>query len=140
MNFQVPNIPFSNASPTFYDDFKVYCRGSEWRIFVERHVQPLREQYLAMTINACQMNMKIWLNTCHEALMLAIHKRNRALGESKIKFEDTVYASWRERERLEQARYQNYLIQLKRANLNLRKHMHTTLVFLTSEVGTWNEK
>ena len=29
MNVQVPNIPFSNASETFYDDFKDYCKCVE---------------------------------------------------------------------------------------------------------------
>jgi len=48
---------------------------------------PLKEQYLAMTINPCQMNMKIWWNNCYEILMISIHKRNRIMGESKIKFE-----------------------------------------------------
>jgi hypothetical protein len=140
MNVQVPNMPFGNVSPTFYEDFREYCQGEEWRVFVERHVRPLREQYLAMTINPCQMNMKFWWNTCHEALMVAIHKRNRALGEAKIKFEDTIYSGWREREKHEMARYQNYLIQLKRTNLNLRKYLHSTLRFFTSERGAWNEK
>ncbi len=139
MNVQVPNVPFSNVSPTFYEDFKEYCQGPEWRMFIQRHVQPLREQYLAMTINPCQMNMRIWWNACHEHLMLAMHKRNRALGEAKIKFEDSIYGGWREREKLEVARYQNYLIQLKRTNLNLRKYLHSNLRFFTSEIGAWNE-
>ena len=33
------------------------------------------------------MNMKIWWNTCYEVLMVSIHKRNRVLGEAKIRFE-----------------------------------------------------
>jgi hypothetical protein len=87
MNVQVPNIPFSNISPTFFDDFKDYCKTDEWQIFIQKQVAPFREQYLAMTVNPCQMNMKIWWNTCYETLMISIHKRNRILGESKIKFE-----------------------------------------------------
>ena len=93
MNVQIPNIPFSNASATFYEDFKDYCKCDEWRIFIQKHVHPMREQYLAMTINLCQMNMKIWWNSCYEMLMLSIHKRNRTLGESKIKFEVSVHTS-----------------------------------------------
>lgn len=87
MNIQVPNIPLNNATETFYEDFKEYCRCDEWRIFIGKHVNPMREQYLAMTLNPCQMNMKIWWNTCNELLMVSVHKRNRVLGESKIKFE-----------------------------------------------------
>jgi hypothetical protein len=89
MNVQVPNIPISSltTSATFYDDFKSYCKSDEWRIFIQKHVTPIKEQYLAMTISPCQMNMNIWWNACNELLMFSIHKRNRILGESKIKFE-----------------------------------------------------
>ena len=41
MNVQVPNIPFNNISPTFYEDFKDYCKTDEWRIFVQKQVSPL---------------------------------------------------------------------------------------------------
>ena len=87
MNIQVPNIPLNNATETFYEDFKEYCRCDEWRIYMGKHVSPMREQYLAMTLNPSQMNMKIWRNTCSEMLMVSVHRRNRVLGESKIKFE-----------------------------------------------------
>lgn len=139
MNVQVPNIPFSNVSPTFYEDFKEYCKTDEWRIFIQKQVIPLKEQYLAMTINPCQMNMKIWWNMCYELLMVSIHKRNRILGESKIKFEDTIFNEWKQREKQEMSRYQNYLIQLKRNNLAMRKQLHSSLRFFTSEMGAWNE-
>jgi hypothetical protein len=38
MNFQVPNIPLANFTPTFYEDFKDYCKTDEWRIFIEKQV------------------------------------------------------------------------------------------------------
>lgn len=38
MNVQVPNIPFNNVSPTFYEDFKEYCKSDEWRIFIQKQV------------------------------------------------------------------------------------------------------
>lgn len=47
----------------------------------------MKEHYDAMIINPCRMNMNIWWNVCHESLMVSIHKRNRILGEAKIKFE-----------------------------------------------------
>ena len=87
MNFQIPNIPLTSVTPTFYEDFREYCKTDEWRIFIDKQITPLREQHLAMTINPCRMNMKIWWNTCNDLLMISIHKRNRVLGESKIKFE-----------------------------------------------------
>jgi hypothetical protein len=38
MNVQVPNIPLNNISPTFYEDFKEYCKSDEWRIFIQKQV------------------------------------------------------------------------------------------------------
>ena len=144
MNVQVPNLPFEAASPThttatFYDDFKEYCKTDEWRIFVHKQVVPLRDQYVAMTISPCQMNVKINWNNCYEALMLSIHRRNRVIGESKIRFEDAIYHQWREREKIEATRYQNYLLRLKRNDLSMRKHLHNMLRFFTSERGVWSE-
>jgi len=31
--------------------------------------------------------MKIWWNNCHEMMMIGIHKRNRQIGEEKLKFQ-----------------------------------------------------
>ncbi|CAF0785781.1 unnamed protein product [Brachionus calyciflorus] len=138
MNVQVPNIPH-NITPSFYDDFKEYCKTDEWRIFIRNQVQPLKDQYMAMTINPCQMNMEIVWNQCHESTMISIHKRNRLLGECKIKFEDTIYSKWKQREKDETLRYNNYLLQLKRSNLTMRKQLHNVLKYLTSEIGPWNE-
>lgn len=142
LSVQVPNMPsFSlNTSLNFYEDFKQYCQSPEWRSFVQKHVQPFKEQYLAMTIIPCQMNMKLWWNTCHEALMVAVHRRNRSMGECKIKFEDQIYSGWKEREKTELTRYQNYLLHIKKSNLNMRKSLHTMLRFFNSDFGAWSEK
>ena len=87
MNVQIPNVPFNNVSATPYEDFKEYCMTNEWRIFIQKQITPLRDQYLAMAINPCQMNMKLWWTLCKDTLMQSVHKRNRQVGESKIKFE-----------------------------------------------------
>lgn len=139
MTVQVPNIPCSSISPTFYEDFKEYCKSDEWRDFVNYKVLPLKEQYLAMTVTPCQMNMEIVWNSCYESSMMSIHKRNRILGESKIKFEDTIFNKWKQRKKEETLRYNNYLLELKRNNLSMRKQLHIELKYLTSEIGPWNE-
>ena len=139
MNVQVPNIPAFSAAPSFYEDYKEYCKCDEWRIFIQKQVTPLRDQYMAMTVNPCQMNMKIWWSMCNETLMVSIHKRMRSLGEAKIKFEDTIFNAWKEREKIENQRYQTYLILLKRTNLGMRKQWHTTLKYLSGERGPWND-
>ena len=139
MTVHVPNIPCSTISPTFYEDFKEFCKTDEWRCFVSNKVMPLKEQYLAMTVTPCQMNMEIMWNSCYESSMMSIHKRNRILGESKIKFEDTIFNKWKQRKNEETLRYNNYLLELKRNNLSMRKQLHIELKYLTSEIGPWNE-
>ncbi len=52
---------------------------------------------------------------------------------------DMIYNSWKERERQEGTRYQNHLINLKRSNLQMRKKLHNSLKFFTSERGAWSE-
>jgi hypothetical protein len=42
MNVQVPNIPLGSNSPNFYEDFKEYCKTSEWRIFIQKQVKYLK--------------------------------------------------------------------------------------------------
>ena len=52
---------------------------------------------------------------------------------------DSISNSWKEREKLEVARYQNHLIHMKRNNLAMRKQLHNSLRFFLSERGAWNE-
>lgn len=139
MAVHVPNIPSSTICPTFYEDFKDYCKSEEWRGFVDNQVIPLKDQYMAMTVTPCQMNMEIVWNSCYESSMISIHKRNRLIGESKIKFEDTLFNKWKQRKTDENLRYSNYLLELKRNNLSMRKQLHIELKYLTSEIGPWNE-
>ena len=39
MNFQIPNIPLTSVTPTFYEDFRDYCKSDEWRIFIDKQVK-----------------------------------------------------------------------------------------------------
>lgn len=34
----LPSLPPTNGSPTFYEDFQVFCTTPEWRVFIEKHV------------------------------------------------------------------------------------------------------
>ena len=90
MNVQIPNVPLHKATSTALDDFRQYSSSSdsqEWQMFIQRHIEPLAEHYRSMSIRPFHMNMKIWWNQCHEMMMIGIHKRNRQIGEEKLKFE-----------------------------------------------------
>lgn len=34
----LPSLPPTNGSPTFYEDFQLFCTTPEWRGFIEKHV------------------------------------------------------------------------------------------------------
>jgi hypothetical protein len=90
MNVQIPNVPLHKATSTALDDFRQYSSSSnsqEWQMFIQRHIEPLAEHYRSMSIRPFHMNMKIWWNNCHEMMMIGIHKRNRQIGEEKLKFQ-----------------------------------------------------
>jgi hypothetical protein len=90
MNVQIPNVPLHKATSTALDDFRQYSSSSnsqEWQTFIQRHIEPLAEHYRSMSIKPFHMNMKIWWNNCHEMMMIGIHKRNRQIGEEKLKFQ-----------------------------------------------------
>ena len=90
MNVQVPNVPLHKATSTALDDFRQYISSSdneEWHMFIQRHIEPLAEHYRSMSIRPFHMNMRIWWNNCHEMMMIGIHKRNRQIGEEKLKFQ-----------------------------------------------------
>ena len=38
MSNLLPNLPSTQKSPTFFEDFKSYCRSEEWRIFMKKQV------------------------------------------------------------------------------------------------------
>lgn len=90
MNVQIPNVPLHKATSNVLDDFRQYSTSSnsqEWQMFIQRHIEPLAEHYRAMSIKPFHMNMKLWWNNCHEMMMIGIHKRNRQIGEEKLKFQ-----------------------------------------------------
>jgi hypothetical protein len=90
LNVQIPNVPLHKATSTALDDFCQYSSSSnsqEWQTFIQRQIEPLAEHYRSMSIKPFHMNMKIWWNNCHEMMMIGIHKRNRQIGEEKLKFQ-----------------------------------------------------
>jgi hypothetical protein len=57
MNVQVPNIPFGNNSPNFYEDFKEYCKTPEWRIFIQKQVNYLKLKNFLILVNYLLLNL-----------------------------------------------------------------------------------
>ena len=38
LDLNLPNLPSTSLSPTFFDDFKTYCLDEEWTMFIDNYV------------------------------------------------------------------------------------------------------
>ncbi|CAF3337453.1 unnamed protein product [Rotaria socialis] len=79
----------------------LFCGPASVRIHSLLDSRPLNSREEA----ACFLsNMKIYWNNCDEMMMPGIHKRNRQIGEKKLKFQNHIIAQWRLRRRTDQQR------------------------------------
>ena len=141
MNVQIPNIPLHKATSTALDDFRHYSSNEEWQRFIQRQLEPLAEHYLSMSIRPFQMNMKIWWNNCHEMMMIGIHKRNRQMGEEKLKFQSHIVDQWRERRRSEHHRIVKLAKQRRIHQVHVESEWEDRRKYFFGERGPWyNEK
>ena len=46
LDLNLPNLPSTSMSPTFFDDFKTYCVGEEWTLFIDNYVSLFIENYV----------------------------------------------------------------------------------------------
>lgn len=40
MELHLPQLPDTNGSPSFFEDFKLYCDSPEWRVYLDKYVRP----------------------------------------------------------------------------------------------------
>ncbi|CAF4138084.1 unnamed protein product, partial [Rotaria sp. Silwood2] len=144
MNVQIPNVPLRKATSTALDDFRQYSSSSdsqEWQMFIQRHIEPLAEHYRSMSIRPFHMNMKIWWNNCHEMMMIGIHKRNRQIGEEKLKFQSHIVEHWHQRRRSDQQRMLKLAKQRRIHQIHVEKEWKDREKYINGERGPWwNEK
>ncbi|CAF1147923.1 unnamed protein product [Rotaria sordida] len=144
MNVQIPNVPLRKATSTALDDFRQYCSASnsqEWQMFIQRHIEPLAEHYRSMSIRPFHMNMKIWWNNCYEMMMVGIHKRNRQIGEEKLKFQSHIVEQWHQRRRSDQQRILTLAKQRRIHQIHVEHEWRDREKYINGERGPWwNEK
>ncbi|CAF1331676.1 unnamed protein product, partial [Didymodactylos carnosus] len=138
MNVQIPNIPLHKAAPSFLEDFKSYCQTAEWCTFIQKQCQPLSEHYKSMSIKPFKMNMKIWWNNTYEMMMIGIHKRNRQIGEEKLRFQSQILELWRARRRTDQTRYSKFLNLQRLHQDHVDTEWYEKQKYFERERGPWN--
>ncbi|KAL7977800.1 hypothetical protein Chor_010752 [Crotalus horridus] len=83
----LPSLPPTNGSPTFYEDFQVFCTHPEWLSFIEKHVQPTMAQFEMDTFAKSHDHMSNFWNSCYDALMSSNQRREKEKAESRRKFQ-----------------------------------------------------
>ncbi|NXE44339.1 NBEL2 protein, partial [Ptilorrhoa leucosticta] len=83
----LPSLPPTNGSPTFYEDFQLFCATPEWRGFIEKHVQPAMAQFEMDTFARSHDLMSNFWNACYDAMMSSSQRREQEKAASRKLFQ-----------------------------------------------------
>ncbi|XP_067125871.1 neurobeachin-like protein 1 isoform X3 [Centruroides vittatus] len=144
VHFQIqkhlPSLSLSTAGPAFFEEFQQYALSSEWKSFIEKLVKPHQQKYTMLYIEDQKEIMNTFWNHCYEAIMVAMHKRNREVGESKLRFQSQIMENFRSTVAEEHNRYQDMQTNLRYQNIFIRRQWRMTKLNLCSPCGPWSHK
>nr|XP_018911290.1 PREDICTED: neurobeachin-like protein 1 [Bemisia tabaci] len=134
---KLPDLPSTQSGPLFFDSFQEFCLTEEWQQFITNEVRPLHEAYqAALTAHLTEAMNTFWAE-CYESSKLSSHKRNREVGESKLRFQMNVVSPCRSRASEESLRFANVLTQQRNAELAVRRKWRVLKEFLCGPRGAW---
>ncbi|XP_065438613.1 LOW QUALITY PROTEIN: neurobeachin-like protein 2 [Chrysemys picta bellii] len=136
----LPSLPPTNGSPTFYEDFQLFCTTPEWRAFIEKHVQPMMAQFEIDTFAKSHDHMSNFWNSCYDALMSSSLRREREKEESRKKFQDLILEPVMKRSRYEHIRHVNVLKQINNHHSGVLKQWKALHRLLTSQRSAWADR
>uniref|UniRef100_A0A8D0HAD2 Neurobeachin like 2 n=1 Tax=Sphenodon punctatus TaxID=8508 RepID=A0A8D0HAD2_SPHPU len=136
----LPSLPPTNGSPTFYEDFQLFCTTLEWKAFIEKHVQPAMAQFEMDTFAKSHDHMSNFWNSCYDALMSSSLRREREKSESRRKFQELVLEPVMKRAKYENVRYVNVQKQLNNHHGTVLKQWRSLLRLLTSRRSAWADR
>ncbi|KAL4635789.1 neurobeachin-like protein 1 [Arapaima gigas] len=139
MELHLPSLPDTNGSPSFFEDFQLYCSSPEWRVYLDKYIIPYMKQYEIEMFSQGHESMAIFWKECYEAFMVNLHRRERERGESKIRFQDQFVEPFTRRSRQENLRYNSMLKQLHSMNGAIMRQWKAARRNLVSERGPWAE-
>ncbi|NXJ86632.1 NBEL2 protein, partial [Trogon melanurus] len=87
----LPSLPPTNGSPTFYEDFQLFCTTPEWRGFIEKHVQPTMAQFEMDTFAKSHDHMSNFWNACYDAMMSSSQRREQEKAASRKMFQGCCF-------------------------------------------------
>ncbi|NWW38853.1 NBEL2 protein, partial [Panurus biarmicus] len=121
----LPSLPPTNGSPTFYEDFQLFCATPEWRGFIEKQVQPTMAQFEMDTFARSHDLMSNFWNQpcCH---FTPVPPRQELVLEPAAK-----------RCKAENARHANVLKQANNHHSTVLKQWRSLCRLLTSPRSAW---
>uniref|UniRef100_A0A671K7B9 Neurobeachin-like protein 2 n=1 Tax=Sinocyclocheilus anshuiensis TaxID=1608454 RepID=A0A671K7B9_9TELE len=137
MELHLPSLPDTNGSPSFFEDFQLYCSSPEWRVYLDKYIIPYMKQYEIETFSQGHENMALYWKDCYEAFMLNLHRRDRERGESKIRFKEQFVEPFSRRGRQENLRYNSMLKQIHTQNSAILRQWRAARRGLFCERGPW---
>ncbi|XP_056156935.1 neurobeachin-like protein 1 [Lampris incognitus] len=140
MELHLPQLPDTNGSPSFFEDFKLYCKSPEWRVYLDKYIIPYMKQYEIETFSQGHEHMALYWKECYEAFMVSLHKRERERGESKICFQEQFVEPFSRRGRQENLRYNNMLKQQNTQSSATLRQWKASRRGLVCERGPWCDR
>ncbi|XP_036425657.1 neurobeachin-like protein 1 isoform X1 [Colossoma macropomum] len=140
MELHLPSLPDTNGSPSFFEDFQLYCNSPEWRVYLDKYIIPYMKQYEIETFSQGHESMALFWKDCYEAFMINLHRRERERGESKIRFQEQFVEPLSRRGRQENLRYNSMLKQMHTQNSAILRQWKASRRGLMCERGPWVDK
>ncbi|CAN9498147.1 unnamed protein product [Ophioblennius macclurei] len=140
MELHLPQLPDTNGSPSFFEDFQLYCNSTEWRVYLDKYIIPYMKQYEIEMFSQGHETMALYWKECYEAFMVSLHKRERERGESKIRFQEQFVEPFSRRSRHENLRYNSMLKQQHSQSGTMLRQWKAARRGLVCERGPWAER
>ncbi|XP_029444090.1 neurobeachin-like protein 2 isoform X2 [Rhinatrema bivittatum] len=140
LQYHLPSLPPTNGSPTFYEDFQQFCTSLEWKIFIEKHIQPTMFQFEMDTFTRSHDQMSNFWNGCYDALMSSSSRREKEKEDSKRKFQNLLLEPTMRRAKQENMRYANVLKQITSHHNAVLRQWKSLCRLLTCQRGAWAER
>ncbi|NXW51293.1 NBEL2 protein, partial [Nyctiprogne leucopyga] len=136
----LPSLPPTNGSPTFYEDFQLFCTTPEWRTFIEKQVQPTMAQFEMDTFAKSHDHMSNFWNACYDAMMSSSQRREQEKAASRKMFQELVLEPVVKRAKAETARHANVLKQANNHHSTVLKQWRSLCRLLTSPRSAWADR
>nr|XP_015214918.1 PREDICTED: neurobeachin-like protein 1 [Lepisosteus oculatus] len=137
MELHLPSLPDTNGSPSFFEDFQVYCSSEEWRVYLDKYIIPYMKQYEIEMFSRGHEAMAVYWKDCYEAFMVNLHKREREKGESKLKFQELFVEPFTRKARQENLRYNSMLKLINNQQNTVLRQWKAARRGLVCERGPW---